>query len=224
MTQVAAKGFMHGDTTATVTAVVTEPAPTRTITDLVDEAAWIGSQVGLLVHDATQLHAETNQLHVETLDELLKDHASKLAKNSIVDLLGKLGKAGFSWRDIALLIGVSVPAVRKWRHGEPATGENRYRIARLVALSELLEDKAMIADPASWLEVPVIADVPICGLDLLAARREDLVLQLALQHDVNPELILDEFEPSWQSTYRGTFEVFESDDGELGLHPRESDE
>ena len=62
----------------------------------------------------------------------------------------------------------------------------------------------MIADPASWLEVPVIGDVPICGLDLLAARRDDLVFRLALQHGVDPESVLHEFEPDWRSTYRVT--------------------
>jgi len=193
MTQVDTKGFTRGDATATVTEVVTEPAPTRTIADLVDEAASLGARAGLLVQDATQLHDETNQLHAETLDELLRARATELAAKPVVDLVGTLGDAGFSWRDVGRLVGVSVPALRKWRHGEPATGENRLRVARLAALSELLEDKAMIADPASWLEVPVVEDVPICGLDLLAARREDLVFRLALHHGVDPESILDEF-------------------------------
>lgn len=224
MTQTETKAFAHGDATATVTEVVTEPAPTRTITDLVDEAAWLGARAGLLVQDATDLHNETNQLHADTLDELLRAQASELAARPVVDLIGTLGDAGFSWRDVARLVGVSVPALRKWRLGEPATGENRLKVARLVALSDLLEDKAMIADPASWLEVPIVEDVPICGIDLLAARREDLLFRLALQQGVDPESILDDFEPDWRSTYRGTFEVFEADDGHLGLRPRESDE
>ncbi len=224
MTQAEARPFSHGDATATVTEVVTEPAPTRTIAELVDEAAWLGTRASLLVQDATQLHTETNQLHADTVDELLRAHTAELAARPVVDLINMLGDAGFSWRDVARLVGVSVPALRKWRLGEPATGENRLKIARLVALCELLEDKAMIADPASWLEVPVIGDVPICGLDLLAARRDDLVFRLALQHGVDPESILDEFEPDWRSTYRGDFEVFEANDGLLGLRPRESDD
>ena len=109
MTQAEARPFSHGDATATVTEVVTEPAPTRTIVELVDEAAWLDTRASLLVEDATQLHTETNQLHADTVDELLRAHAAELAARPVVDLINMLGDAGFSWRDVARLVGVSVP-------------------------------------------------------------------------------------------------------------------
>lgn len=212
-----------GTVTSTVTEVIAEPARTRTIAELVDEVGWLNSRAGLHVQDAAQLHDETTQLHADALDEWLRARAEEHAAERLTDLLRSLGEAGFAWRDVARLVGVSVPALRKWRQGESATGENRLKVARLRALCELLQEKAMITDPVSWLEVPLVRDAPTCGLDLLAADRADLVFRRALHHGADPETILDEFEPAWRSTYCGAVEIFEAEDGLPGLRLRDAD-
>ena len=223
MTQVEPQPFTSGDATATVTEILPEPAPTRTIADLVDDAGWLNSRTSLHVQDARQLHTETTQLHTDALEELTRTRAESLLSQPLTELLSQLADVGFAWRDLARVIGVSVPALRKWRHGEPATGENRLRVARLVALCDLLEEKAAITDVPSWLEVPLVEDVPITGIDLLAANRSDLILRRALHLGGDPAEIVDEVDPDWRTLYGRDFEVFEADDGLLGIRPRESD-
>lgn len=223
MLEVAPPPFMGGDSTATVTSAPSEPPPTRTISELVDDVGWLTSRAGLHVHDAAQLHFETRQLHVDALSESIRARADVLARVPLRELLATLGEAGFAWRDVARIVGVSVPALRKWRLGEQATPENRLRVAGLIALCEQLLERAMIPDAASWLEVPLLEDVPVSGLDLLAGNRRDLVLRRALHHDADPESILDEFEPEWRSTYRSGFDVFQAEDGLPGIRPRDAD-
>lgn len=221
MTRPEVQSFTDNDRTATVTEVVIEQrVRTRTIAELVDSAGWLSSQVGLHVQDATQLQDKTNQLHSDTLHEFIRVRADDLATKPLTDLLRSLAGKGFAWRDVARLVGVSVPALRKWRQGEQATGENRLKVAQLLAFCELLEEKALVTDPVSWLEMPLVEEAPVSGLDLLAAHRVDLLFDRALRAS-DPEAILDEYEPDWRSTYSEAFEVFEADDGMLGLRPRE---
>lgn len=165
----------------------------------------------------------TRQLHTDALEEFLRRESDGLASRPLTDLLSELADYGLAWRDIARLVGVSVPALRKWRQGEPATGENRLKVARLVGLCHLLKEHGLIDDPASWLELPLVYDVPVSGIDLLAAGRTDLLFRRALHHDADPEAILDEFDPDWRATYRGAFEVFEAEDGLPGLRIRDVD-
>lgn len=220
MTDVA-QPFAEGDATATVTEVANDQTVTRTITDLVDDVARLNSRVHVHHQDAAQLHSETRKLHTDALEELLRKESDGLASQPLTDLLSELADYGLAWRDIARLVSVSVPALRKWRQGEPATGENRLKVARLVGLCRLLKEHGLIDDPASWLELPLVYDVPVSGIDLLAAARTDLLFRRALHHDADPEAILDEFEPDWRATYRGAFEVFEADDGLPGLRVRD---
>lgn len=215
--------FIDNDETSTVTSVAADEVRTRTIADLADDAGFLNSRVWLHHQDAAQLHGETTQLHTGTLRELLRTRSGELAAEPLVELLAMLADEGFAWRDVARLVGVSVPALRKWRQGEAATGENRLKVASLVALCEVLRDKALQSDPASWLELPMLEDVPVTGLDLYAANRIDLLFRRALHFDADPETILDEFDPSWRSTYRGAFEVFEAEDGLPGIRLRDSD-
>lgn len=222
MTDVA-EPFAEGDSTATVTRVVPDQPVTRTIADLVEDVAWLNSQVHDHHQNAAELHSRTSQLHTDALAEMLRTHAGAVASRPLTELLAELGDQGFAWRDIARLVGVSVPALRKWRQGEQATGENRLRVARLVGLCDLLKERGLIDDPASWLELPLVYDVPVSGIDLLAAGRTDLLFRRALHHDTDPEAILDEFDPDWRTTYRGAFEVFEAEDGLPGLRIRDVD-
>lgn len=222
MTDVA-QPFAEGDATATVTEVAAEQPATRTIADLVEDVAWLNSRVHGHHQGAAQLHSETRQLHTDTLEELLRTRSDELASRPLTDLLAELGDQGLAWRDVARLVGVSVPALRKWRQGEQATGENRLKVARLLGLCDLLKEQSLIDDPASWLELPLVHDVPISGLDLCAAGRTDLLFRRALHHDADPEAILDEFDPGWRTTYRGAFEVFEAEDGLPGLRVRDVD-
>lgn len=138
-------------------------------------------------------------------------------------LLHELSDYGMAWRDVARLVGVSVPAVQKWRRGEGITGQNRLRLAGVVALLECLEHK-LINEPVSWLEMPTLTNVSVSQMDILAADRYDLVLELAADDPTigtNRTQLLDEFDADWRTTrVDNDFEVFEANDGHLSIRPR----
>lgn len=136
--------------------------------------------------------------------------------------LEQLADYGFAWRDIARVVGVSVPAITKWRKGAGVTGENRLKIARLLALIDMLSDR-FIGEPASWLEMPIQAGVGITRMDLLERGRYDLVLALASTHtgDGTVEYVLNETDKDWRETVvDNAFESYTAEDGVISIRPK----
>lgn len=142
-----------------------------------------------------------------------------LAKQTVQDLLRSLGDLGFAWRDVARMIGVSVPAVSKWRRGEPVTPENARRIHRLVAMCDLLRDHFGVQDVSTWFEVPLSVEAPVTPVDLWHESRFEL-LWLAAEDDMPGETVLDRFDEQWRERYRSDFETFRASDGSLSIRPR----
>ena len=155
--------------------------------------------------------------HAETLDAELRTKAQERSKEVLEGLLDRLSDLGFSWRDIARVVGVSVPALRKWRLGGTATGENRHRVATLVAFCDIAGERFCISDVACWLEAPLDPQTPLTGLDLMAGGRFDVALRLARNRDPDPQAVLDEFEPDWRDRYSSPVEAFTGLDGLPGL-------
>lgn len=142
------------------------------------------------------------------------------AKESVPMLLDELAELGFSWRDIARLVHVSVPAVRKWRGSGGSTGSNRRDLAALLAACKLIEERYLIHDVAAWFEVPVFPGCSITPADIYEAANVGLVFELANGHGDN-ERILDAFRPGWRDELRSSFEVFVADDGRPALQDKE---
>ncbi len=197
---------------------------TRTIQDVVDDIGFLRNQSESLVNDSQDLHESIGRMHSDSLEQELRSITLRRARERLPVLLDRLSTLGFSWRDIARICGVSVPAVRKWRRGESATGENRQRVASAVALCEIAEERYHIADVAGWLETPVHPEAPLSGLDLIASERLDLVFKLARDQPGDPEQVLDEFEPDWRVHYCSEVEVFTAADGLPGLRLAGSDD
>ena len=195
----------------------TVESPTRTIADLVNETGFLKNRTKILVTDLNEVHQTSEELHIESLRMHHRTLSHKLAKENLSGLLDALSDLGLSWREIARVSGVSIPAVRKWRNGEQATGENRRRVAMLAALCQLAQDEYLIDDVAGWLEVPLHLDVPLTVLDLVVEDRFDLALQLASERDADPERVLDQFDPEWRERYSSAVEVFTAPDGLLGV-------
>lgn len=194
-------------------------APTQPVMDkeLVEKAGHLRNQTKIIVSYLTYLHQSAQGLHNQALINLHNTTANELAKKPIGDLLNRLNVLGFSWQDIARISGVSVPALRKWRHGNPATGANRQRVAMVLAFCQIAEEKYYIDDVAGWLETPLHPSAPITGLDLIAEGRFDLALELASTRMQDPELVLDQFEPGWKGKYESQVELFIAPDGLPGL-------
>lgn len=162
-----------------------------------------------------QLRKRRQAQHLLKLDE----KTTERARSAPTQVLDQLADFGFAWRDIARVIGVSVPAITKWRKGAGVTGENRLKIARLLALIDMLSER-FIDEPASWLEMPITEGVALTGMDVLERGRYELVLDLASPHtgDGTTEYVLNEIDPTWRdSLLDNTFESYVAEDGVVSL-------
>jgi hypothetical protein len=200
---------------------VTEDAPqrvdrTRTIDDLVDDAGHLRNVTRLLGDDVAATNQEVGALHHRAFETQLNVRAREAAKRSAREMLESLARRGFAWRDISRMVGVSVPAVRRWRQGEPPTGPHLLAIARLLSFTEILRVDHLIADVGSWMEMPLVPEVPLSGIDLATEGRFVDLFDLATNNE-GPESILDAWRPGWRDDYRSEVEVFDAPDGELGL-------
>ena len=198
-------------------------APTRTIREAVEDIGHLRNRTGLLVGDSLDLHRSMEQLHSEALDGHLRTLANQRVREELSTLLEELSDLGFSWRDIARTSRVSVPALRKWRLGAPATGENRKRVATMAAFCDIARDQYLIHEVVGWLETPIHPDAPITPMDMIAKDRWDPVLRLASTHGEDPEVVLEEFEPGWRKRYESSVEVFTGPDGLPGVRLAESE-
>jgi transcriptional regulator with XRE-family HTH domain len=143
--------------------------------------------------------------------------ARPFQRRSVATVLDGIADTGLAWRDIARVIGVSVPAVRRWRQGESATPENHMAVARFAALMATLKELG-VDDVATWLEMPIDPAAPVTGLDLAAEGKFEDLCEFALDEVTGAEL-LDAWTPQWRTRYRRGYEVFRAADGELGLRP-----
>jgi hypothetical protein len=179
-------------------------------------------QVDVVYRESTDLHGRVcdtrRRAHLVELESKMDERA----RCAPTQALEQLSDHGFAWRDIARVIGVSVPAITKWRKGTGITGENRLRIARMLGLIDMLSDR-FIDEPASWLEMPITEGVGLSRMDLLARGRYDLVLALASTHtgDGTVESVLNEFDRDWRDNWvDNTFETYVADDGGISIRPK----
>lgn len=179
-------------------------------------------RIEVLHRQVGDLHLDTAGLRRQGLMRELGARREVVAGTKGVDLLDVVADAGFAWRDIARLAQVSVPAVQKWRRGEGMSGPNRYRMAKIVALLDVLANH-FVNEQASWLEMPVREGVALSRMDLLFENRFDLVLEL-VSEDGDPEAatsVLDEFAPNWrESLVDNSFETFVAADGIVSIRPK----
>ena len=174
------------------------------------------TEVGGIRGVARALRDDVDDLHKRTHENEWRKAAAERGKASVMSMLTELADLGFAWRDIARMVGVSVPAVQKWRKGEKASGDSRHRIASLLAACDLITSHYMVDEIASWFEMPLSSSAPVTPIVLYAANRADLVFEFA-SGQVDPEALLSEFDPDWRERYRSDFEVFEAGDGNRSI-------
>jgi transcriptional regulator with XRE-family HTH domain len=191
---------------------------TRTIDELVEDIGSGHNRAQLLTTDAATLTRQYAEIYSDSSRLQLNQKARELAKRSPVDLLKLLADAGFAWRDIARMVGVSVPAVRKWRQGESPTVQNLFTISMIVALVQILEHELIVTDIASWMEIPLVPGAPTNAIDLVADGNFTEVIGIALEH-IKPDVFMDSYIPDWRTRFQSGFEVFRAPDGEFGIRP-----
>jgi hypothetical protein len=192
---------------------------TRSIEDLVLEARELTEEMGHLRNVDAVEASDLGDVHRLAFRVQLEAHTAKVAKRAPSELLGEINDLGFGWRDVARMIGVSVPALRRWRQGEPPTGEHRLHIAELAAFLHILSDDHLVADVASWMKMPISRDAPVTGIDLYVQGQRFEIFELAGEH-VTPHEALDRAEPDWRDRYRSDYEVFFAGDGQPAIRLR----
>lgn len=200
---------------ATRTSTVTTPhidQPTRLSSDVVANSA------GALRSDVNQLSASVAETHKHSLAIQLEARTDEAAKRAPEHLLSELSDEGLSWTAIARLVGVSVPGVRKWRKGETVSGENRRKLAGVVAFVGILRRDHLIADVASWLDMP-LAGSNLNGIDVYATGQIADLTEYAADH-ISGSQLLDRTIPDWRDGLDATFEVFTADDGQRAIRMR----
>ncbi|MCU6479895.1 hypothetical protein [Arthrobacter sp. A2-55] len=176
-------------------------------------------RAGVLVSRTTTLSNDVRANYIDALVHEWRILTTNRAATSVKELLELLAEQGFAWRDIARMIGVSVPAVQKWRRGEKASGDNRSRLASLVAAQDLIASKYDIQEIESWFETPLIGDVPVTPIDLWAAGEAFLVLEYA-SGQLTSEDALTRFDASWRVNYESQFETFRAEDGNISIRSK----
>lgn len=159
--------------------------------------------------------------HGEVREKDLSQRTRNKSRHDVPTLLNELAyQRGMSWTDIAEVAGVSVSAVRKWRKGGDASPDTRSRLAKFAALLDTVEEKGVIQNPASWMEMdlPLVAGYHIRPLDLYLNGQDVVLLDIA-EHRRPVEHILDEIRPGWRES-RSMFDTFEDIDGVRSIRIR----
>lgn len=174
-------------------------------------------EIAVARYEAGGLHGSGRELHRHARQQELELAQRQLAKRSPQELLNVLSDRGFAWRDLARMMGVSVPAIQKWRKGEGVSGSNRLKIAAIVAVCHFVAENYLVEHIASWFEMPIRSGVQVTPIDLYAGARVDLLLEYAAESEESSTL-LDEFDCDWREKFvDSAFEVFEGDDGILSI-------
>jgi len=174
-------------------------------------------RVSMLRYRANDVHADVSTLSREIYDLNLGERSAEQEKKSVASLLEFLTGTGLGWAVLSRLVGVSVPAIRKWRNGQGVSPDNRKALAQLAALLRMLSEQFMVEDPASWLEIP-LAEARTSLVDVYAAGRTDLILEYAGSWIKSADQLLDAFNPEWRaSSTTREFETFIAADGQPAI-------
>ncbi|MFF7259487.1 hypothetical protein ACFZCL_04225 [Streptomyces sp. NPDC008159] len=176
-------------------------------------------QTGSLRTTSKEMHETYSQRHKRELYQSWQAQTAARGKQAPGTLLEEIADLGFAWRDVARMVSVSVPAVQKWRRSGGVTGENRRRLAGLLALCDEITGRYHIQEVASWFEMPIASRAPVTPIDLYSEGRHDLVLEHASGHS-DVEQILTAYDPDWRERFHSDFEVYMDVDGEMSIRPK----
>lgn len=150
--------------------------------------------------------------HRKTFSNNISARAAEISKQPIRETLQELsGTWGMAWADIARMVGVSVPALRKWRTSGGASGENLRRVAGLLAFIQVLNGVG-VREPAAWISIPLVDGYTVAPRHLYESGTASTLVDIA-SSSISPAAAIDELLPSWRIEYSTNFEVVTADDG-----------
>ncbi|MEL0625389.1 hypothetical protein V6245_00375 [Salinibacterium amurskyense] len=169
-----------------------------------------------LVSRVIGLNTDIRNTHSDALEHELGVRVQQQVKASPQTMLQTLGDRGFSWRAIAQLVNVSVPALQKWRKGEGVSGENRRKLASLLAGINIIASQFTVQEIESWFETPLVDDFPITPISIWSSGDYTLVLRYASE-ELTAEAALDVFDSAWRTKWDSGFESSIAEDGHVSL-------
>ena len=156
--------------------------------------------------------AERHNTYSARLAQLAQQYRARAGKE-LVQLLA--AEYALPWVDIARMVDVSVPAIRKWRMSGNVNPENAGKLADLAAFAHLLSENDV--RPAAWLSTPLFAGYMVAPKHLYSPGQAGALADVALgTGDV--QKLLARVEPDWRVRYdaRG-YDVRRFDDGSYGI-------
>lgn len=158
--------------------------------------------------------------HHQLYEDAFVAEAQAAARMTATELLDELATGfGLSWTDLARMVSVSVPAIRKWRQAGGVSSENLSALARVLAFLRVLRDRLHVADPVAWLGVSLVDGYTVTVRHLYTAATVPQLLDFAAAN-VSPTVLLDRLAPDWREAYATADEVVMFDDGLPALVPR----
>lgn len=134
-------------------------------------------------------------------------YVGKHLDEDTTDLLDALSdEYGLMWLTVARVAQVSVPALRKWRHGGKPTSANKLALARLLAACGSLRELD-VRDVAAWLSAPVHVDHNRYRYELLTLPDGGTALLALAQGKSSREQALDLLDATWQNRPKSETEV-----------------
>jgi hypothetical protein len=150
--------------------------------------------------------------HRKSFTESIEVHARELLRQPLSTVLEELAATwGVAWADVARMVGVSVPALRKWRTSGGAAADNMRRLAELTAFFRILKEVG-VEEPASWISIPCVSGYTVTPRHLYKPGSAAALIDLATA-SISPEEVLNELHPSWKTDFATDFEVVVAEDG-----------
>lgn len=148
--------------------------------------------------------------------DLLAAAAERALSRDGKDVLDDLAKVyGFTWVDVARMIGVNVPTIRKWRMVGGITPEHHAKLSCLAAFARLLQQQGVAA--AVWLSAPMLPGYWVAPKHLYTAERAAALIDVAC-HSQDPAQFLDSVDPNWRTTFDAHgYDVVRFNDGTYGV-------
>lgn len=210
----ARNAFVHGSTASALLVPPAEVSETTIDALLRTQDAYVERQ------RAHQDHSEAVENHQSKYLGEWQQRVKSHSERSHEDMLSSLWESGLSWRDIARLLKVSIAAVQKWRSGEKMAPKNFARLRDFAAAYDTVGAHKPGVDIASWMDVPILTDVPITPRNLWTDGDPSTFFEYSLG-SLKPEAALDLFEPEWRQRYRNDgFESFVGEDGLLSIRTK----
>lgn len=158
--------------------------------------------------------------HHQFYEDVFEAETQTAARMTATELLSELATGfGLAWSDLARMVSVSVPAIRKWRQDGGVSPENRLALARVLAFLRVLRDRLHIADPVGWLGVPLAEGYTVSVRHLYAVSAVPQLLDFAAGN-ISSTVLLDRARPDWRDEFATTDIVVTFEDGLPALVPR----